>query len=125
MYGRKEEAFRKWIMRELALPQILSSEKITTTVDVLNKARKRWLLGSLIAGICGACSGLLGLALCGMFAFELLTETLTLGRLETGLMVGAFPLFILAAHCLDKSDEIKKAAREEFCKQQRSTKETC
>jgi hypothetical protein len=100
------------IMREMAFPHILSGERKTTDAFVFDKVRKRWMVVFFCAGISGAISGLLGLAVCGLFAFELVQETAFLGDLETGLMIAAFPLFALAAHSLDKADEIKKALRE-------------
>lgn len=106
-------------MREMVLPHILSSEKRQTNISGLCESRDRWLTAFFISALAGVCSGVTGLIVGGLLLFGFLTQNKTLDRLETWMLILAFPLFIFAAHCLDKVAAAKKAINSLSYKEQK------
>jgi hypothetical protein len=113
------KAAQKKIMREMFLPHILSSDKLQTGVDTLCRNRNRWLTGFFVCALAGIGSGITGLLIGGLLLFGFFPPNNTPGSLETWMLVLAFPLFILAAHCLDKAAEAKKAIHSLIYKEQK------
>jgi len=93
----------------MVLPRVLPSEKRQTNISALCESRDRWLTGFFVSALAGVCSGIAGLIIGGLFLFGFLTQNKTLDRLETWMLILAFPLFIFAAHSLDKVAAAKKA----------------
>ena len=77
---------------------------------------RRWNTGLLTAAVLGILTAMSGLVL-GILTIGGYIDPGT-GPYTTGVMlVGAsFIFFGLAAHCLDKSDAVDKAIRQEYCK---------
>jgi hypothetical protein len=106
-------------MREMALPHIRFSKKRQTDLSALCKRRNRWLTAFFVSALAGACSGITGLMIGGLLSLGFFASGKTLGLVETGMLVTAFPLFILTAHCLDKAAETKKAINSLIYKEQK------
>lgn len=81
----------------------------------LARNRKFWKIGILISGSLGNICGFLGL-LSSFESFFGVTKQ-SLSGIGTVLIAASFPLLFLAAHCMDKSGEIEKAIRLNYCRQ--------
>ncbi len=90
------------------MPNVLPVEDEKTAVSVLSKKRNKWLIGFFVSSITGSCAGPAGLAISVLWALGVLQAAPDLNRLGTWLVAAAFPLLILAAHCLDKAAEVAK-----------------
>ena len=75
---------------------------------------ERWKFMLLVSSVCGGVCGLVGMTLGLMSLLGLLNGYRLLDDLGTVLLVCAFPLIILAAHCLDKAYEADKAITYEY-----------
>lgn len=83
----------------------------------LERSLRSWNIALFISALLGAVSGLGGLVIGFISLVGLTDREQGLSILGTLLIVASFPLFILAAHCLDKTGEIDKAIRLEYCRQ--------
>lgn len=81
----------------------------------LTRDRKFWKGGILFSGVLGILCGLIGL----LASFEALVGMTGSGLSRTGtlLIAAAFPLLLLAAHCMDKVRAADMAMRLEYCRQ--------
>lgn len=98
-------------MSEMALPQILPLENKHDGLDALGKTRKRWLDGFFVSVIIGAAFGITGLIISGLETVGLFQASASLDQVAVGLITVAFPLLVLAAHCLDKAADTKRAIK--------------
>lgn len=82
--------------------------------DSYIKARRAWTTGLCVSGVLGIAAGLIGI----IFSLESLSGIAgsQMSVAGTVLIAAMFPLLILAAHCLDKIGEAKKAIRREYCR---------
>lgn len=69
---------------------------------------QRWMIAALLSMVLCVTCGLSGLGISAVSAFIPDPALTTLG---TMLIVASFPLLILMAHCLDKTDTGRKAMR--------------
>ena len=75
----------------------------------------------LTAGLCvfaglAIATGLGGLGIGTASIFHLIDSHSWTALAGTVLLCSAFPLMILAAHCMDKLGEVRKAARIDYCR---------
>lgn len=76
-----------------------------------------------ISAVPGGFCGVAGVTLSTMSLVGLLSTHRRIDHIGTGLLIAAFPLIILAAHCLDKAHEVEKAITIEYCKRTGMTDE--
>lgn len=95
----------------MVLPNVLPAEDEKTAAATLCRKRNRWLIGFSVSSIAGVCAGLTGLAISALWALGFLPAAPDPDRLGTWLVAAAFPLLILAAHCLDKTADVEKCIK--------------
>mgnify|MGYP003460592805 CR=1 FL=1 len=91
----------------------------------LEQSERRWTFGLFFAAVLGAIAGLGGLAIGGLSLVGAIDPNTRLVTVGTLLIVAAFPLFFLGAHCIDKADAVDKAIRREYCRQHGMQDEDC
>lgn len=85
------------------------------------RSLSKWTAVLFFSFVSATAAGILGLM---FWALSLMHATLRFDRLQTVgtlLIVAAFPLMAVAAHCLDKIDSADKAARLNRCRMHGST----
>jgi hypothetical protein len=82
----------------------------------LEKAHSRWTIGLFLSATIGTLAGLLGLVINGLFLIGVMERTGKISLIATWLIVAAFPLLMLAAHCLDRADAARRSLRLEYCR---------
>jgi hypothetical protein len=85
--------------------------EVVTPEERLAKCRRRWALGLAVSCLAAFLTGLLGLALAAISLLHIIPTGGPSAILGPVLLVVAFPLLILAAHCMDKIDEVNRAIR--------------
>jgi hypothetical protein len=70
----------------------------------------------LISATLGALAGVIGLGINALFLFHLAQNKGPIGSMGISLLVIAFPLMFLGAHCLDKEDAVERAIRLDYCR---------
>jgi 4-hydroxybenzoate polyprenyltransferase len=83
----------------------------------LRRSLRHWTIGIFVSVGSAVFSTLSGLAIGAASLLGLVTQHSGLSVLGTLLIVAAFPLAIIAAHCMDKADEADRAIRLEYCRQ--------
>ena len=78
----------------------------------LKQCRRRWALGLAVSCLAAFLAGLLGLVLGTISLLHIIPAGGSSAILGPALLVAAFPLLILAAHCMDKIDEGSREIRE-------------
>lgn len=100
-----------------------TNETLTkTSINTKEAARSPWTIWHIGAGI-----GLLGGTFVLFCACFLTVFQYFYGELPHGvwLYVIVLPLWIIGAHCFDKVEEIEKAKRIEYCRQNGMTDDEC
>lgn len=94
----------------------LPAEAAKASVSKLAIGLRRWRLILIASAVSGGLSWIGGMAI-GLLSLvgELNTHP-RIDRFGTVLLVAAFPLIILAAHCLDRAHEVEKAITIEYCR---------
>jgi cytochrome c biogenesis protein CcdA len=77
----------------------------------LVKRRRRWALGLAVSCMAAFLTGLVGLVLGAISLLHLVPADRDWGIYGPVLLMVAFPLMILAAHCMDKIDEVNAVIR--------------
>ena len=77
----------------------------------LSRDKRNWDLCLLVSLTSAAVTGIFGLVLSGAVLVELIPHEGMLSIFGSLLLAVSFPLLVLAAHCLDRIDEIKHAIR--------------
>ena len=77
----------------------------------LLRRRRRWALGLAVSITTAFLTGLLGLALGAISLLRLVLAESPSAIYGTVLLLVTFPLLVLAAHCMDKIDEVNRAIR--------------
>jgi hypothetical protein len=77
----------------------------------LGRHKRNWDVCLLVSLTSAAVTGIFGLVLSGAVFVELVPYEGMLSNLGSFLLAVSFPLLVLAAHCLDRIDEIKHAIR--------------
>jgi hypothetical protein len=97
-------------MREIAVSKYF---EVVGPEARLVRRRRRWALGLAVSCLAAFLTGLLGLALGGISLLHIVPADSRSAMYGTILLSAAFALLILAAHCMDKIDEVNRAIREE------------
>jgi hypothetical protein len=87
--------------------------------DLLHRRKGRCSTAFMISTALGALAGAGGLGVNALFLFGLAQDQGPIRSLSTSLLVLAFPLLFLGAHCLDKADIAERAIRLEYCREHR------
>lgn len=82
----------------------------------LSRRKRRWTVAFLISATLGAVAGVSGLGINTLFLLRLAQNNGPIGSISILLLVIAFPLLFLGAHCLDKVDAVERAIRLEYCR---------
>lgn len=91
----------------------------------LEQRERRWTAVLFVLVMLGAISGLGGLAIGGLSLLGVIDSNTGLPLFGTLLNAASFPLFFLAAHCMDKADAADKAIRREYCRQHGMKDDDC
>jgi len=84
--------------------------------DLLHQRKRRWTTAFMISTALGTLAGGSGLGVNALFLVQLIQDQGPIRSLSTLLLVIAFPLLYLGAHCLDKADMAERAIRREYCR---------
>lgn len=103
-------------MKEIILPKILFYEKKSQEELSLCKIRDRWQAALFTSAALGVFSGLAGLIISGLSLLSFFKDSKEIGNAGACLIVAAFPLMMLTAHCLDKIYAADKAIRLDYCR---------
>ena len=96
------------VMKEMSLSSSAIYEEENQTSSVAASSRKLWILAAIVSSLGGMTIGLAGLFYILLASLE---PTQLHHRIGGWLMIVVLPLFVLAAHTLDKIDEAKKAEK--------------
>jgi len=77
----------------------------------LSRQKRKWDVCLLVSSISAAVTGIFGLVLSAAVFVDLVPHDGMLSIFGSLLLAVSFPLLVLAAHCLDRIDEIKHAIR--------------
>ena len=75
------------------------------------RVHRKWVFYMLTTTITAAITGIFGLALAGASLLHLIDSRSVLGFAGTILLATTFPLLVVAAHCLDRIEDINRADR--------------
>ena len=85
----------------------------------------RWMAGLVVSSVLGTFSGFGGMMIGLLSLLGLLGDGSSLPTVGTWLIVMVFPLFVGAAHALDKIHEAENAMRREYCRKHGLRDEDC
>lgn len=112
-------------MKEMILTKKFSFNRILENGSPDHKSLKFWTNTLLFSSILGIVLESAGLFISGLTLFGLVQDRPKIGGLGIWLIIGFFPLLILAAHCLDKIGEANKTLRIEHYKRLRMISADC
>ena len=104
-------------MNAMAVSNIDVQTARVNLVFGLERERAYWTMGLMSSASLGAIAGLSGILIGAASFVGLASGMRWTSSLVTWLIVISFPLFVLAAHCLDRLDDVEKRIRAEYCKQ--------
>jgi hypothetical protein len=85
--------------------------------DRLVRCKRQWSAGFLVSASLGGMSGITGIVINALFLFEIAENKGAISLAATWLLVAAFPLLFVGAHCLDRIDTVERAIRAEYCRE--------
>lgn len=94
-------------MKEVILPMLAVYETNKTNLSA-SSSRKVWTFAAIVSSFLGATAGLAGLIFMILAYFE---PSPMHSRTAGLLMIAVFPLFVLAAHSLDKIETAERAEK--------------
>lgn len=103
-------------LKVMTLNNVLPYDKRRGEASALHVTESRWTYCLFISSTLGVGAGLVGMVIGAFSLIGLLDGNRGIQTVGTWLIVAAFPLLILAAHCLDKAREAEKAMRLEHCR---------
>ena len=95
------------------------------SVSVHHRRQMNWTAALIISASLGALSGVCGIVIGAASLLGLTHSMKGISSLTTILIVIAFPLLMLAAHCLDRLDDIEHEIRLEYCREHGLTDDEC
>lgn len=95
----------------MAIPKVFSFENKQDKFTALSNQRNRWLAGFFVCAIVGVAASFTGLVISGLETLARLQTSVSVDYVAVGLIAAAFPLMALAAHCLDKAADTKRAIK--------------
>lgn len=104
-------------MKELTLQRSVSENKNTVSAASLESELRRWKLILSTSFILGSGVGSVGLILGLVSLSHVLKGYWLIDTFSAILLVTAFPLFILAAHSLDRAHELRRQISLKHCKE--------
>lgn len=110
-------------MKTAALNSAIVNFAVEVPPTILERRLRRWTTGLLVSSIVGTLAGLNGLAIAAVTLLESPGQWSLLSALGTALLAATFPLFFLAAHCLDKIDQTKNAIGLEYLAEARNQRQ--
>ena len=112
-------------MKEINLTKKFSFNRTLENDSSDHKSLKFWTNALLFSSILGIVLESAGLFISGLSLFGLVQNRSGISRLGIWLIIGFFPLLILAAHCLDKIGKANKTLRIEHYKRLRMISADC
>lgn len=100
-----------------ALASDINARVTDVSTPSMQQGLRLWTTGLLASAIAGGAAGLVGLAIGTLSITDLAQSGTDLSTLSSVLVAISFPLFILAAHCIDKVAAADMAIRLEYCRQ--------
>src|SRR6476659_10789372 len=85
--------------------------------DPLSQLKRWWLAAFLFSATLGSLAGVTGIGINALFLFQMAENKGAIGLVGVWLLLIAFPLLFLSAHCLDKIDSVKRQIRLEYCRE--------
>lgn len=111
-------------MKTVAMNSAIVRFAVEVPPTILERRLRRWTTGLLVCSIAGTIAGLNGLAIAAVTLLEAPGQSSLLSALGAALLAATFPLFFLAAHCLDKIDQTRNAIGREHLEETRNHPET-
>jgi len=108
-----------------AFAQITGRAASTQEDDPLSQSKRRWKAAFLSSATLGSIAGVSGIWINALFVFGIAENKGAIGLVGIWLLVIAFPLLFLSAHCLDKVDSVERQIRLEYCKRHGLSDENC
>jgi len=81
----------------------------------LHRQQSMWMTALVTSGSLGAITGVSAILIGTGSFFGLSKEIKGISSLLTVLIIIAFPMFVIAAHCLDRLDDVERSIRIEYC----------
>lgn len=102
----------------MLLPNRLVSVEKTQKESDLRKTHRRWIKTLFVCAVIGIFLGLAGLIINGLSLLGFLENSRGVSRLGIWLIVAAFPLGAVFAHCLDRLEKTKEALKVDYLKKE-------
>jgi len=104
-------------MTARAIADVRQQVLTTSKQDPLARLKSSWTAVFATSATLGALAGLSGLCINALFLFDIADNKGALSLAGTWLLIVAFPLLFLGAHCLDRIDKVEKSIRSEYCRE--------
>ena len=98
-------------MKTEAVSTVLTTLRPQYADSSYRRAHRKWVFYMLTTTITGSMTGVFGLALAGLALMHIVDSRSRLGFMGTVLLAVTFPLLVLAAHCLDRIEDVNRAHR--------------
>ena len=94
-------------------------------ISPLNAAQSMWTDVLLVSAGLGTAAIVCGFGIAAVSSLGLIPAHGGVALLGTILLLLAFPILGLVAHCMDKLDDLKRVARKKFCRRYGLSDEEC
>jgi len=98
-------------MKTEAVSTVLSTIKTGYLDSAYRREHGKWVFYLLASTTSGVITAIFGLALAGASLLHVVDSGSRLGLAGTALLAVTFPLLVLAAHCLDRIEDVNRAHR--------------
>ena len=89
----------------------------TQKSDPLARSKRVWSATLLFSVMLGTVAGISGLGINALILVDIAENKGAISMAATWLLVAAFPLLFLSAHCLDRIDIVERMIRAEHCRE--------
>jgi hypothetical protein len=98
-------------MKTEAVSTVLTTLRPKYVDSSYRRAHRKWVFYMLTTTITAAITGIFGLTLAGASLLRIIDSRSELGYTGTILLAVTFPLLVLAAHCLDRIEDVNRSHR--------------
>src|SRR5215216_7042214 len=81
----------------------------------IHRQQAMWMTALITSAFLGALTSVSAILIGSASFFGLSREIKGISSLVTVLIIIAFPMFVIAAHCLDRLDDVERSIRIEYC----------
>ena len=98
-------------MKADAVSAVLTTLKPKYSDSSYRSVHRKWVFYMLMTTTAAATTGIFGLALAGASLLHIIDSRSVIAFAGTALLAVTFPLLVLAAHCLDRIEDVNRAHR--------------